>query len=54
MRTKGSQGVWATVPLAVEGEVLAPGATVAVEFVIGLHEREPFRFFVELFAEPLP
>jgi hypothetical protein len=51
---EGAQGVGATVPLAAEGEVLAPGETVAVDFVIGLQERTPFTFFVDLFAEPLP
>ena len=47
-------GVGATVPLMAEDEVLAPGATVAVDFVIGLQERVPFRFFVDLFGDPLP
>ena len=36
---EGVQGVGATVSLVGESVVLAPGATVAVEFVIGLHER---------------
>ena len=51
---EGVQGVWATVSLVGESVVLAPGATVAVAFVIGLQEREPFTFFVDLFGEPLP
>ena len=51
---EGVQGVGATVPLVMADEVLAPGATVTVEFVIGLQEQAPFTFFVDLFAEPLP
>jgi hypothetical protein len=51
---EGVQGVGATMPLVGEGEILAPGETVTVEFVIGLQERAPFRFFVDLFGEPLP
>jgi hypothetical protein len=51
---EGAQGVGATVPLVVEDEVLAPGETMAVDFRIGLQEQAPFRFFVDLFAEPLP
>jgi hypothetical protein len=51
---EGAQGVGATVPLEAGDGVLAPGETVAAEFVIGLQERVPFRFFVDLFAEPLP
>jgi hypothetical protein len=49
-----TMGVGATVLLGEEGEVLAPDQTVAVDFVIGLQERVPFQFFVELFAKPLP
>ena len=51
---EGAMGVGATVPLVVEGEVLAPGETVAVDFLIGLQAQEPFRFFVDLFGERLP
>ena len=51
---EGTMGVGATVPLVAEGDVLAPGETVAVDFRIGLQERVPFTFFVDLFAEPLP
>jgi hypothetical protein len=50
---EGVQGVGATVPLAVEEDVLEPGAVVAVAFIIGLQEQEPFRFEVDLFGEPL-
>jgi hypothetical protein len=34
--------------------VLAPGETVAADFVLGLQERTPFTFVVELFGEPGP
>jgi hypothetical protein len=40
-------------PAAGDG-VLTPGETAVVDFRIGLQERAPFRFFVDLFAEPLP
>jgi hypothetical protein len=45
--------VGATVPLEAGDRVLAPGETVAVEFVIGLHTPERFTFFVDLFGEPV-
>jgi hypothetical protein len=51
---EGSMGVGTTVPLAMVGDVLAPGASVPVEFVIGLQAPERFTFFVNLFGEPLP
>jgi hypothetical protein len=51
---EGAQGVGATVPLEAGDRVLDPGETAVVDFLIGLQEREPFRFFVDLFGEPLP
>ena len=51
---EGVQGVGATVTPEVGDNLLAPGETVAVDFVIGLHARERFTFFVDLFGEPLP
>jgi hypothetical protein len=49
----GIQGVGATRTPDVVDRVLAPGETVAVDFVIGLHTPERFTFFVELFGEPV-
>jgi hypothetical protein len=49
-----SGGVGATVTPAVAGDVLASGASVTAEFVIGLQTPEPFTFFVNLLGEPLP
>jgi hypothetical protein len=51
---EGVQGVGATRTLEAGDGVLTPGETVVVDFVIGLQERVPFRFFVDLFREPLP
>ena len=47
-------GVGATVTPEVAGDVLAPGASMTGEFVIGLQEQERFTFFVDVFGEPLP
>jgi hypothetical protein len=47
-------GVGATVTPEVAGDVLAPGAEVTAEFVIGLQEQAPFTFFVNVFGELLP
>jgi hypothetical protein len=49
----GPGGVGATLTPEVAGEVLAPGAAVTVEFVIGLQTRQRFTFFVNVFGEPL-
>jgi uncharacterized delta-60 repeat protein len=49
----GPQGLGATVTLQVGDNVLSPGETVAVDFVIGLQKQVPFAFFIDLFAEPL-
>ena len=46
-------GVGATVTPAVEGNMLMPGASVTVEFVIGLQVEARFTFFVDLLGEPL-
>jgi hypothetical protein len=46
-------GVGATVTPEVPEDVLAPGASVTAEFVLGLRERERFTFFVNAFGEPL-
>jgi hypothetical protein len=51
---EGMQGVGATRTLEAGDSVLTPGETVVVEFVIGLQEKAPFTFFVDLYAEPLP
>jgi hypothetical protein len=50
---EGAQGVGATRTPDVGDGVLAPGETVTVDFVIGLHTPERFTFFVDLFGEPL-
>ena len=50
---EGTQGVGATVTPNVGDQVLSPGETVQVDFVIGLQTSRPFTFFVDLFAEPL-
>ena len=50
---EGPQGVGATVTPNVGDQVLSPGETVQVDFVIGLQTSTPFTFFVDLFAEPL-
>jgi parallel beta-helix repeat protein len=49
----GAGGIGATLTPPVDGEVLAPGDSVSVDFVIGLQEQEQFTFFVNLFGEPL-
>ena len=49
----GPGGVGATVTPEVAGDVLAPGASVTGEFVIGLQDTERFRFFIDLLGEPL-
>jgi hypothetical protein len=46
-------GVGATLTSAVGDRVLAPGETVAVDFIIGLQARARFTFFVDLFGEPV-
>jgi hypothetical protein len=51
---EGSMGVGATLTPEVGDAVFSPGETVAVDFLIGLQAQEPFRFFVDLFGEPLP
>jgi hypothetical protein len=51
---EGTQGEGATLTLEAEDRLLSPGETVAVDFRIGLHTEAPFRFLVDLFAEPLP
>jgi hypothetical protein len=50
----GTQGVGATRTPALGDDILGPGETVTVEFVIGLQVQEQFTFFVDLFGEPLP
>jgi hypothetical protein len=47
-------GVGTTLTPDVGDGVLAPGETVTANFVIGLQERAPFTFVVELFGEPVP
>jgi hypothetical protein len=49
----GTQDVGATVTPEVGDDVLTPGETMVVDFVIGLHAREPFTFLVNLFGEPV-
>ena len=49
----GAGGVGATLTLEGDG-VLAPGETVAADFVLGLQVRAPFTFVVELLGEPVP
>jgi hypothetical protein len=49
----GPAGVGATLTPKVEGDVLAQGAEVTAQFVIGLQKREQFTFFVNVFGEPL-
>ena len=50
---EGARGVGATISPNVGDQVLSPGETVAVDFVIGLQAPTPFTFFVDLFGEPL-
>ena len=50
---EGARGVGATITPNVGDQVLSPGETVAVDFVIGLQAATPFTFFVDLFGEPL-
>jgi hypothetical protein len=49
----GPGGVGATLTPKVEGDVLAQGAEVTAQFVIGLQVREQFTFFVNVFGEPV-
>jgi hypothetical protein len=49
----GPGGVGATLTPHVEGDVLAQGAEVTAQFVIGLQVRGQFTFFVNVFGEPL-
>jgi hypothetical protein len=50
---EGPQGVGGTITPNVGDQLLAPGETVQVDFVIGLQTSTPFTFFVDFFAEPL-
>jgi hypothetical protein len=50
---EGPLGVGATITPNVGDQVLSPGETVSVDFVIGLQTPTPFTFFVDLFAEPV-
>jgi hypothetical protein len=50
---EGARGVGATVTPDVGEQLLSPGETVQVDFIIGLQTRSPFTFFVDLFGEPL-
>jgi hypothetical protein len=50
---EGAQGEGATVTPEVGDEILGPGETVTVDFVIGLQARERFTFFIDLFGEPV-
>jgi hypothetical protein len=50
---EGPRGTGATVNPDVGDQVLAPGETVQVDFVIGLQTATPFTFFVDLFGEPM-
>jgi hypothetical protein len=49
----GPAGVGATLTPKVSGDTLALGASVTVEFVVGLQKREQFTFFVNVFGEPV-
>jgi hypothetical protein len=50
---EGARGVGATVTPNVGDQVLAPGETMQVNFIIGLQAAKPFTFFVDLFGEPV-
>ena len=50
----GPGGGGATLTPDVGDGILAPGETVAADFVLGLQVRAPFTFVVELFGEPVP
>jgi hypothetical protein len=50
---EGTQGVGAARTPEVGDGVLAPGETMTVDFVIGLHTPERFTFLVDLFGEPV-
>ena len=47
---EGPQGVGATLTPNVGDQVLSPGETVQVDFIIGLQTSTPFTFFVDLFG----
>src|SRR5262249_16635865 len=49
----GPGGVGAILTPKLAGDVLEPGASVTVEFVVGLQTPEPFTFLVNVFAEPV-
>jgi hypothetical protein len=49
----GPGGVGATLTPKISGDVLALGASVTVEFVVGLQKQGQFTFFVNVFGEPV-
>jgi hypothetical protein len=49
----GPAGVGATLTPKISGDVLALGASVTVEFVVGLQKQGQFTFFVNVFGEPV-
>jgi hypothetical protein len=49
----GPGGVGATLTPKISGDVLALGASVTVEFAVGLQKRGQFTFFVNVFGEPV-
>jgi hypothetical protein len=50
----GPAGVGATLTPYVADEILSPGESIDVGFVIGLSSRQPFRFFVHLTGQDQP
>jgi hypothetical protein len=49
----GPGGVGATLTPQLDDQVLSPGESITVDFLIGLQQRGPFTVFVDLFGEPL-
>jgi hypothetical protein len=50
---EGIMGVGATLTPEVGDNILSPGETITVDFLIALQAEERFRFVVDLFGEPL-
>jgi Concanavalin A-like lectin/glucanases superfamily len=49
---EGAQGIGAMLTPDIGDDIFAPGASITVDFVIGLQGRERFTFFVDLLAYP--
>jgi hypothetical protein len=49
---EGAQGISAILTPDIDDDLFAPGTSMTVDFVIGLHVRERFTFFVDVLAFP--